>query len=163
MAVMFSLVRFGCVKLWPVWIKENTMSVKDELELIRSKHCGLLRPEDVVAFARNPETALHKRFVWDDGEAAAKYRLWQARQVISAVVTVPPSRQQTVRAYVSLPSDRSNGNGYRSVGYVLSKENMRTELLRKALDEAKRWRDRYRHLKELVPVFDAINNVSKVA
>jgi len=63
-------------------------AIQQELESIRRSAGGLLRPEDVVEFARSPETALHEEFTWDDSEAAHQYRLWQARQVIRVNVTV---------------------------------------------------------------------------
>ena len=50
--------------------KGNIMTYKEELEYIRQSNGGFLRPQDVVEYARNQETELHKRFTWDDGEAA---------------------------------------------------------------------------------------------
>jgi hypothetical protein len=47
----------------------------EELNQIAATHGGELREEDVVEFAKNPETALHDYFTWDDKKAAAKYRL----------------------------------------------------------------------------------------
>jgi hypothetical protein len=45
-----------------------------ELRQIEQKAGGVLQPESVVDFARNPKTALHGAFTWDDTEAARKYR-----------------------------------------------------------------------------------------
>jgi hypothetical protein len=68
-----------------------------ELETIRRNAGGVLRPEDVVSFAADPDTELHSRFEWDDTEAAQQYRLWQARQLIRVTVTVlPPIPQLSV-------------------------------------------------------------------
>ena len=55
--------------------------VKAELELIRIQHGGVLQAEDVIAYAKDPDTALHQEFEWDDNEAAHQYRLEQARRV----------------------------------------------------------------------------------
>ena len=56
--------------------------VSQELEEIRKRHIGILRPRDVVKYAENPDTALHDKFEWDDSLAGAKYRLQQAAEII---------------------------------------------------------------------------------
>jgi hypothetical protein len=132
-----------------------------ELEVIRNKTGGALQPADVVKFARNPKTALHGAFCWDDGEAAEQYRLWQARQVIRVCVTVREEVEgPPVRAYVSLQEDRGDV-GYRLLDDVMSDEEMREQLLAQALAELNRWKVRYQQLRELAPVFEAAENVSR--
>ena len=76
------------------------MDYKQELEQIRKANDGELRPADVVEFARNPDTALHSRFTWDDDKAAAEYRLWQARELIRVVVQLHPKTNKKMRVYV---------------------------------------------------------------
>ena len=141
----------------------NRELIRAELEQIRQSHGGLLRPEDVVKFAKNRRTALHLEFEWDDAKASAEYRLWQARNVIRVAVTVLPSPhadQEPVRAYVSVVSDRVQpGGGYRAIADVMSNDEMRTELVNEALGEVKRWRRKYERLRELVPIFLAIDKV----
>lgn len=137
--------------------------IRSELEQIRCANGGLLRPEDVVKFARNKRTALHGEFEWDDAKASAEFRLWQARNVIRVTVTVlpsPHSDQEPVRAYVSVVSDRVQpGGGYRAIGDVMTNDEMRAELVNDALGEVKRWRRKYERLRELVPIFKAIDKV----
>jgi hypothetical protein len=128
-----------------------------ELESIRATHGGLLKPEDVVDFAKNPQTALHSAFVWDDTEAAAKYRLDQARQVIRLVVTIIGDSPEPVRAFVSIPSDRVSGGGYRSMADVVSDSSRRAEMLREALERLLSVKRKYAHLQALQPVYDAID------
>ena len=76
-----------------------------ELEKMAEK-IGHLTPEAVVEKARNPNTALHGMFTWDDGEAAEQYRLLQARGLIRRVVvhvTQPAQKEMvTVRAFVNV-------------------------------------------------------------
>lgn len=144
-------------------MSERRESIRAELEQIRQSHGGLLRPEDVVKFARNKRSALHGEFEWDDSKASAEYRLWQARQVIRVSVTVLPSphaNQEPVRAYVSVASDRVQpGGGYRALADVMSDDEMRAQLVNEALCEVKRWRRKYERLRELVPIFKAIDKV----
>ena len=54
--------------------------IMDELELIQAMDpAGLLDPRRVVDYARDPDTALHSKFEWDDSLAAEQRRLRQAR------------------------------------------------------------------------------------
>jgi hypothetical protein len=144
-------------------VNEHRQSIGEELEQIRQMHGGLLKPEDVVQFARNKRTALHSEFEWDDAKASAEYRLEQARRVIRVSVTVLPSPysdQTPVRAYVSVASDRVQpGGGYRAFADVMSDDDKRAELVNEAIGEAKRWRRKYERLRELVPIFRAIDKV----
>ena len=130
-----------------------------EMEQIRSQNAdGLLVPEEVVEFAEDPNTVLHERFEWDDETAGHQYRLIQARNLIRVVVQFEPNLEQHVHTYVSLESDRQNpGGGYRTMGSVMSAEDTRAELLAQALRELNRVREKYKLLKELANVFDAID------
>lgn len=132
-------------------------AIKVELEKIRSANLGLLRPADVVKFAKNPKTALHSKFTWDDGEAAYQYRLWQARQVIRYVVNVVGPESEVVRVYASIQEDRNDDGGYRTLASIMSDEDMRLRLLAQAKADMVVFRDKYRQLVELVPVFEAMN------
>ena len=135
-----------------------------ELELVRSQHGGVLRPEDVVEFATDADTALHGEFEWDDSVAAYSHRLWQARQVIRLTVTVLDSSagKQCVPMYVSLMSDRQkDGGGYRAMVDVLTEGEQREELLRQALAELKAVKRRYEQLKELRSVFACVDRLDK--
>lgn len=137
------------------------MTRTEELELIARKHRGILRPEDVVAYAQNPKTALHEAFEWDDTEAAHQYRLEQARRVIRAVVTVLPRNGNNVetRAYVALDSDRGS-NSYREVSAVLSKREWRDELLAQARRDMVSFKAKYAALSELAGVFKAMDDAA---
>jgi hypothetical protein len=137
------------------------MDIAQELEIIAAEHDGLLRAGDVVEYARDPRTMLHGQFTWDDTVAAEAYRLWQARSIIIANVTVKRTDVQPVRAWVSLQDDRAQpGGGYRSLDAVMSHQEMRQQLLRQALADGRRWMSKYRALKELEPVFAALDNVT---
>lgn len=135
-----------------------------ELEVIRNQHSGLLKAEDVVAFARdNVDTALHGKFTWDDTEAAEKFRLMQARQVIRVHVKIYPREKQRVRAYVSMLEDRRKGGGYRSTDEVMQVTALRDQLLYQAHREMKAFVHRYEHLEELAGVIAAMDGALVVS
>lgn len=138
-------------------------SVREELEEIRDANDGLLRPEDVVEFAKDKKTALHNEFEWDDTEAAHQFRLQQARYVIRLNINVIPTDQGEIAVpmYVSLVSDRVHNNGYRTLTDVMADDDLREEFLAQALGELQRVRKKYEKLLELEPVFSAIDRVAK--
>lgn len=142
--------------------KAKRKDIQSELDLIRRNHRGLLRPRDVVEFAKNPATTLHAKFEWDDDKAGSEYRLWQARNLIEVYVTVIQPDLEPVRAYVSLQQDRKRpGGGYRAIGNVMANAKLRESLLSEALQELDRFKAKYAALKELVPVFKAMSKVAK--
>jgi len=136
-------------------------AVTQELEIIRKQHHGILRPADVVAFARDPQTALHAEFEWDDSKAAVQYRLEQARQIIRCAVRVVSEDSPPIRAYVSLQNDRRAGDSYRNLLDVMSEPGLRRQLLAQAMREAESWRVRYERLTELKPIVRAIAKVQR--
>ena len=124
------------------------MSVRDQLQAIYDEH-KRLTPSIVVTVAADPTHPLHERFVWDDSEAARRYRLVQASGLIRSVSVVveraedkPPVR---VRAFVAerevgvvtrLDSDAEDEDGerltgnYRPVEEVVASDTMRTAWFR---------------------------------
>ena len=58
--------------------------VEAELRSLHTKH-GALEASDVVEAARNPASAMHAHFEWDDAAAGHAYRLHQARALIRSV------------------------------------------------------------------------------
>ena len=138
------------------------MDYKTELEQIRSEHGGVLRAADVVEYARDPETALHQRFEWNDTKAAEQYRLWQARELIRVVVQTRPANDAATRVYVSLADDRRNdGGGYRTLDEVMRSKTMREALLKQAHADMVRFETTYRQLSELASVIAAMRSARK--
>ncbi len=136
--------------------------IKQELEEVRQRYGGVLKSEAVVEYAKNPETALHSQFTWDDSEAAHNYRLWQARMLIRVVVKEAPKEEvEPMRVYVSMLEDRYGqpGGGYRSMEEVLTDKDLREQLMEQATKEFERWREKYEHLNELAEVFVAMDKV----
>jgi len=132
--------------------------IEAELERIRMEHGGVLNPPSVVEVAADPENILHGCFQWDDTKAAQEYRLWQARQLISTIVTILPNTREPVRMYVSLKDDREEG-GYRGIVDVLNDADMRRRMLKEALAEFTHFKRKYQQVKELTPVFEAAEKV----
>jgi hypothetical protein len=136
---------------------KSSERIREEIELIRSRSDdGAINPAEVVRFAANPKTALHKQFTWDDTKAAAEYRLWQARKIISVCVYYEPAVEQKIRAYLSLPEDRGPGAaGYRKTTDIARNVDHRAAMLAMALRELEFFQQKYAVLSELANVFEA--------
>lgn len=138
--------------------------VVDEIKRIASRHHGLLRPEHLIERAIVKDSPLHEYFTWNNGEAAEKYRLLEARSLIAQVMVVmvpgPSQEPMKVRAFVSLPTDRLAGGGFRQTEDVLKDPPKREELLKTALAELRTIERKYRHLEELCEVFSALDKIA---
>lgn len=131
-----------------------------ELEKVCKSGGGVLSPASVVKFAKNPKTALHDVFEWDDTKAAHAHRVWQARAFIVTVeITGVDDKPQQV--YVSLSTDRVVGGGYRTMRDVAANKELRRQAIEDAIKELRRVEEKHRQLTELSPVFKAVDRVEQ--
>lgn len=147
-------------------VNQNTNEAYvSELQHIAAVNDGVLQARAVVEFARNPETALHARFEWDDTKAGESYRLFQARNLIRVSVQwLGIDTPKRIRAFVSLRDDRKqDGGGYRTTVNVMTDTDRRAHLLAEALMELQGFRRKYAELSELAQVFGAIESLLKTA
>lgn len=141
----------------PVRMESNSELIQRELETICKRNGGMLPAKAVVDFARNPKTALHKRFDWDDGVAAEKWRIQQAR-VLIATITIEPQEDVITRAWCSLPLDRVGDTpAYRPTVAVLSESDLREQYLQSVKDELGVLRRKHAALTELASVWAIID------
>ncbi len=122
---------------------------------------GRLLPADVVKAAEDPESPLHSDFEWDDSEAARKFREQEARTLIRAFITFEPRIQRNSRAYVSVPTDRTNGGGYRATGDVLANPDYVAQLTEEVRIRLRGLRTTYQHLKALDPLWTLIEGAAE--
>jgi hypothetical protein len=135
--------------------------IEEELRELAATHAGVIPPRAVVDFARDPETALHTKFTWDDSEAAEAWRLHQARRVLQVYVTVVAGKTEPVRTFVSLTTDLKAGGGYRLTVDVLANDEMREQMIHDATAELRRVRLKYKHLHELAEVWTAVEHAEQ--
>ena len=126
------------------------MDYQTELQTLYERD-GLLIPEKVVEYARDKTTALHSHFDWDDTSAAHQWRLEQARGLIRVTVAYEEALAKQTRVWVSLPSDRLSGGGYRKVVDVM-RSDKKDELLTAAKAEMQAFIKRYHDLEAVAGV-----------
>ena len=118
------------------------MSTQEALQSLYDEH-GTLTPSLVVAAAVDPSHELHPRFVWDDSEAAKRYRLVQASGLIRSVhIRIDrgeDSEPVRVRAFVAdremslsqeSPDSEDLCGTYRPVEEVVASDVLRTAWFR---------------------------------
>lgn len=137
-------------------------AITDELRKIARKNGGVLTPEEVLAHAENKKSVLHSCFEWDDTEAARRYRIEQARELIRVSVVIIENDSAPVRAFVSIIDDRLEGKpgGYRETETLIKTKDGREAILKTALWELKAFQKKYSNLKELFGVFQEINKLT---
>lgn len=105
--------------------------IRDRINDIAARNDGRIRPDDVVADARDPTSPLHDRFEWDVQKAAHTHWLDTARELIRAVrvsITTDTTVVSSV-AYVRDPSVSSDEQGYVSVASLRSNEDLSREAI----------------------------------
>lgn len=136
------------------------MSKRTELEAIKKANKGILRPRQIVGWAKDhPQSELYAAFEWDDRVAGDAYRLWQARKIIALEIRYEDGHRQMY----SLSIDRVTDGGYRDVEVIMASANLRKVALHDALEELNRVRMKYEHLQQLAKVWQAIKTATTQA
>jgi len=113
---------------------------KSVLMDIAKKNGGILQVDAVLDEAKDESSPLHGHFEWDDSVAAQAHRRYQARVLIQRCkITIVESEPTTIRAFVSLQSDREAGGGYRMTTKVMDDAALREELLHDIRLTIARW------------------------
>ena len=108
-----------------VFQSADPVKVNKELNRIKQK-----TPNNVVDYAQNEKAEMHKCFDWDDTEAAQKYRLWQARNMINCLIvnySVVNGGGNTQDVQVNVFSSVSTDDGRM---YVRTADALNNDLLR---------------------------------
>lgn len=109
-------------------IKDKEIVAK-RLAEIAGRNGGSLTPDLVVKDAEDSSSPLHDLFEWDDSIAGHKYRIEQARQVITSVRVVITTEHKAVSTvyYVRDPEAESTEQGYVSIDKLKSDSDLARE------------------------------------
>lgn len=137
----------------PGFYPVSAQTAADEINRIYQKH-GELNPSYLVDESRAESAPLHGCFEWRDDVAAEEYRKDQARHMMRNITVVSSTeKMQNVRAFVSVQK------AYHPISVVLKDEERMRELLETALRDLRSYREKYKHLAALKPVFDALDTI----
>lgn len=115
----------------------------------------------VVADARQPSSPLHKYFEWNNGRAAARFRLEQARDLLQAVyITVQvKGGAVTVRAFEAVVRPGSGDRVFAPHEAVKNNPNLRLQAVRAVLSLMESCVDKCRDYEETLPIAQVFDKV----
>jgi len=138
-----------------------SVSEVKKISLEIKKHFGNEEPtpEQILSIARDHNSPLHPFIEWDDKKAAKAYRLSQATQLIKVVVWDDRQvRENRPYSYVRLTPNQ-NDKPYFSTDEV--GESFEDQILPAALSDLRLFKERYKNLPSLEPVYAAIEQIEK--
>lgn len=142
---------------WKVELfKADATTVANEIKSIGDE----ITPKQIVDYARNENSELHKCFTWDDTKAAEKWRLQEARQVVCQLqlVTVGnDEKEEPTPLRVFYKTD--NSEGYKPTQLIVQNMDEYGKLLAKAKEELQTFKAKYKAISELEKVFEAIDEL----
>jgi hypothetical protein len=145
--------------------KTKPASASAAIRQLAEKH-GTITPAIVLEAARKPKSPLHAHFLWEDGEAAEKYRLLQAANLIRRIKVeymVGPERSVQIRAFHNVREEDESltaSGTYASAEEVMATDTYRDQLMRQCLRDIRAFREKYAMLEEVAGVLLAMDKVS---
>lgn len=110
-------------------------------------------PKQIVEYARDENSELHKCFEWNNDVAAEKWRIQQARLLVCNIVYSEPATQEPTKIRVMQATD---SNSYKPVTFIMKNKTEYEALLERALTELKAFKERYKNLAELEEILALI-------
>lgn len=113
-------------------------------------------PQEIVDFAKDKNTELHKCFTWDDTKAANNWRKQEARMVSCNLVVKyvdKDNKKENLRVLVQTERGRS----YTPVTRISRDEDKYAEMLRRAKTELSVFKKKYNQVKELDEILNLID------
>ena len=135
--------------------------VGDKLQELRDKYNGLTA-SIIIEDAKKKKSVLHSAFDWNDTSAAHQWRLHSARHLMRSVEIVSTNAEGDTRslpAFVFVKTEE--GPRYESLARVLDDDEMRIQVINRALKEFEQWQDRYKEYEEFLSVFESFDNTRK--
>ena len=113
-------------------------------------------PAQIVEYAKNPDTELNKCFTWNDAEAASKYRIYEARQVVCNLIIRKEKGEKQEPTPIRLFHKIENGH-YKPLTLIVQNEDEYQSLLRQCRDALQSLKRKYSSLSEYQEIWDLIN------
>lgn len=129
--------------------------LRTELDKIAAKH-GRLTPKLVLREARRASHPLHGQFIWDNDDAAERYRVLQARELIASVrvtYTGVEGTQKSVRRYHALRASDEAQFDYLDVEDIL-RDPMKRKLLLQSME--REWKTMVARFEDFTEFWDLV-------
>lgn len=119
---------------------------------------GRVTAEQVVEKAADPTSTFHKHFVWDDTEAARRYRLQQAGGLLRKFKVVQSTGGRTIKvdAFIKIPDST---DGYAPVREAITMDWVVAQRRIRLISTMERLAQELSHWDEFTTVAEAITEV----
>lgn len=121
---------------------------------------GEVTKESFLDSARSKKSPVHALFEWDNRKAGEKWRLQQAKNILSCLrIQIVNEGQNPIRtrAYINTVPGRDNGR-FLSIETAMSRVDTREGVLTRAKAELTSFTEKYRTLEELTGVIEVIDD-----
>jgi len=134
-----------------------------ELERLKKKLGRGFTPDEVWKEGMRKSSPLCSYFQHDVKKAAEGYWRKQARDLINSieVVIVKSGRETQQSSFMSVSVPEAKGRVYEDMDTIAGNPFLMDQVLTFAMDQAKRWREKYRNLQELTSIHQAIEKTEK--
>lgn len=123
--------------------RADAQKVADEILSIGSE----ATPRQIVEKAADSNTELHKCFTWDDQVAAEKWRLQEARHIVSCLV-IHRDEENADKPEIRYFHKNDQG-GYKPAEYIFTHADEHEKLLQGAYADLTAFKRKYANLQEL--------------
>lgn len=136
----------------------DPQAVGEKLHSLR-KSRGQLTPTEVMKEARRASSILHRYFEWDNRKAGEKFRLEQARVLITSIVTISMEGTETesIRSFVKI------NNSFEPIEIVMSDSVMREQALSEVYESIGYLKDKLKAFKEFADILLALDQAQRAA
>lgn len=151
--------------------QEDVDIIAPEIERLVKKYGQGLMAEEVLKEGRKTRSPLHRYFEWDDKTAAERYRISQARRIITSfkIRVITQGGTYEVGGMHSVVNegelDRPKGRCFTTARIVFTKSTLTNQVLEEMLQRLQEFKRSYGGMSEAVtqlgPVFKAIDAALK--
>lgn len=141
---------------------ERALAVRGAiLDLAQKDPDGVCQPSALVNAAKAKRHPCHDLFEWDDSKAGAAYRVDQARRIIRGVRVTFDGDDTRAPAFVhvKVSSGDKHRDGYMPTDKAMARPDMKEQVLGEAIAQLRGLQNRYQAIKELSPVWHALDDV----
>lgn len=138
----------------------DPQKVGEHIEKLEQENGGILEPEKVLNDAKDSNSPLHQCFTWNNSKAGAKWRLHEARMLLNQLtiaVKIEDRPTEEIRGFIHIKTETRKG--YASTTEVLNNRELRKQVVQRAFNELKTWRNKYEVYKEFDRVISAIDSI----
>lgn len=134
----------------------NAQTVAEEIMSIGES----ATPQQIVDKARDKKSELYRCFTWDNDTAAEKWRLQEARSIVTHLIIKRSDEEKDslpIRRFYK--TDKSHDSGYKPVEFIVADKDEYQSLLQQAKAEMIAFKSKYKGLRELEPILEAMDEL----